>query len=249
MCRHFLFIFFALFFVQCDSADTDDETEKETIRLLKTYEMSGDSNYKIQLFYNEDQTLDYALSTSEEFDNFIRKYIYEDGLLIRSEIRDENNVLGNSYEEYTYKYGKIYERRDLYNDEILDETYRFFILNDRIDRVEYYAQENPELRNEYIYIYDSMGNVIQQNDINYTGKDYEYQYTYDDKSNPFQYINPFFILWEDFPSRINNPIKVVRINTSDNVQEKTTNYTYLYNEEGYPTMQSDGTDTVIFTYY
>lgn len=250
MYKNYILIFLAVLCIQCNSdSNSDDDPVVEAIRLLKTYEVTGSSNYKVQLFYNDDKTLDYALSVSSEFENFIQKFIYEDGKLVRSEIRDENNIFQNNYVEYTYINDQIFERRDLYDNAVLDETYRFFTSNNRIDRIEYYAQENPELRNEFSFVYDMLGNVTSETDTNFTGVDYEFQYSYDDKTNPFKHIDPYFILWEDFPSRINNPTKIVRFNITDNTIEKTTDYTYIYDERGYPTQQSDGTDTVRFTYY
>ena len=249
--QNYLFAVLCLFFfVQCESVSENTiDNSPETVKLLKTYEKSGESNYKIELFYNEDQTLDYAISTSNEFEDFIREYIYESGLLIRSEKRDINAVYDDYFEEYIYENGVLVTRKDIYNENFLDETFQFTILNNRIQDIAYYAQDDPDLRSIYVYNYDASGNVVLQETVVDSNTESEIQYTYDDKINPFRHVKPHFLLWEDFPSRVNNVLSSKRINLSDNRVIWEENYTYTYDSDGYPITQEDGVSIITFTYY
>jgi hypothetical protein len=109
------------------------------------------------------------------------------------------------------------------------------------------------------YAYDANGNLIEEKRFK-TYLRSKIQYTYDDKKNPMYNLLPKAIP-EDFTNKNNIKSKITtRYNPDGSVTTtitengvtlpgfETVNYTYEYNDGGYPTKQITPTATNLFTY-
>ena len=249
-----LFILIGITNLSCSSDEnsvTENQTPEESTKLLKKMTISGNVNYSLTFFYNDNEKLD-RIESSNTGDDFIKKFYYDNGVLDKAEFQDLSGVADGSIEQYIYDNGTLIERQDFYNTSTLDERYIYsFNNNNNIENIQYIGNGQTSYSEEYIFEYDSNNNVISRKHdyLNTAFSDQELTFTYDTKKSPFLNLEPNIILIDDFFSFVNNPTSKITTDLSTNSIVSEKNYTYTYDGDDYATSRTDGTETITYEYY
>jgi len=239
-----------LLLVACSDDNEIELSTENTNKLLKKIIFEGDETYSLEFFYNSDETLDRLQSEGTEED-FIKQFYYTNGKIDRAEFLDANGTFDGSIEKYNYEDRALIGRDDFYDQTILDEQFVYTFEEDLIESIKYIGFGQNSFSEEISFEYDSNNNTSTKT-IDYVDSgtnDEKLTFTYDNKKNPFLHVKPQILFIDDFFSFINNITSETLTDLSTNTIIYTKNYTYTYDDGGYPISQSDGELTMRFEYF
>ena len=217
----FIFCAFGLTFNSCSSDDsTDDTGDPDTVLLKSTTETYEDGVFVTNYTYSDNKLVGISYSGGD------------------SEVFNYTNNLLTSIKEYID--GELDTEIELEydsNNRLVTETYMYDFGPGEVNTYTYNADGTVTMLeagvNTYIYTYDTLGNRIEEEDVN---GNQDYVYTYDTKNNPFKNIHQSEVFELMGHSTYKNNV-LTYVNTSGVSSDISDAYTssYSYNNADYPT--------------
>lgn len=256
-----IFFFLSLFIVSTILINcSKEETNTEGKKYFLNKEILDDGSYS-KLFYNANNNITKMEFSGAGFSSY-SEYLYDskDHLFQKNDYSSDSTLVikdlvvmndDNNIEKNIWYYSDI---------DTITTTFEFDN-NKNLSKINYYYGDlviTPKYYANTVLTYNSAGNVIKEvyTDIP-SSETSEYNYEYDSKISPY-YQNG--LKWVYFLSSLhfydnvgcfyylskNNPIKKTRTIPTP---LKTTNFTYNYNSDGYPTRITEGSSVTDLEYF
>ena len=220
-------------FLMLQSCSSGDETSSSSqgVLIKRTRDDDGSScNY----FYNGNK----LLKTVWDDDGTSRVITYTGNLITRSEIRDANNTFNGEFDTMSYSNGKLIQYKNYYNNILIykdDITYNTDGTR-TITETSYSdfdgSFQGITLIKQY---FDTNGNIIKNEYINSDNTISSYEvYLYDTMNNPSKNITGWINGTWTSQGLVNNIVKSTYVSGGSTY---ITNYSYQYNDLGYPISQ------------
>jgi len=232
----------------CSSEDNSSDNSPSQGVLVKNV-LYSDGSYE-NYSYNGNKLLKVAWENGSS-----RVFTYTGNLITRTEIRDANNTFNGEFDTMSYYNGQLIQVKNYYNNILIckdDITYNSDGTRTITEMAYNYITGIYEGTSFIKQYFDSVGNIIKIEYINSTNViTTRYTYLYDTMNNPVKNITGIteyiYGLGTD-GGLVNNLIKSTRTFISGGFTV-VTNYSYQYNEQGYPISGYDGSNTFQIYYY
>lgn len=243
-----LSLFMGIMFTACDKDEDNNEPKEKKLYPTKITEYEdGVIDDIITFEYNANKQLikkDYG-------DNFYETYSYDsDGKLIEYREYYDNSL--DILDSMEYNGNAQLIKIQGYNNTVKEGwfTLEYNALGNVIKKTEYGSDGALVLY--FTYLYDINGNMISEkyywaeypSGVVSTDKYSENTYTYDNKNNIYKSLGLPFI-WE---TNINNFLNETYTEHYGDNYTSTDTYTYIYNEDNYPTEYTEDNERILIEY-
>lgn len=219
----------------CSNDENSNEPEKSNVLVTKIIKKYSSSDIATNEFLYEDN----KILTERNNTGFLRKFTYDENVIIRIEETVNNNFQNSR--DYSYKDGKLIKM-------VLKQNYGGTIMytyTHKDDGNVSYIKTQTGSENSTGFLLISNGNIIE-NTVTYGGKypsTVTYKFEYDNKNNPFKNVLGFNLLLDDQEMFSSNNL------TKDGSGEPPYYFTLLYDDNNFPTSRKNIQSNEIIDFY
>lgn len=252
-----LFSVFIVLSVLCCSSNSNDNGQEnqdptENGKLIKKITVfTGTGNSVLDFFYHDNNKIDSTVISGTVIDTMIQQHFYENDLLIRSEFQDVNGVPNGILTKYYYEDTKVIRTEYYINNTELHTTQEYFYSSEALINVKRYFYDETTFSEQYFYDYDSNGNLVSKitDYVDSSETDLKLTINYDNEKNLYLGFKPKILMIEDSGS-INNKTSSVLTELSSGTIISQIDYTYTYDDDGYPISSiASNNVTEVYEYY
>ena len=236
----------------CKNPITQPNESQEGILLHKTY-TSPNTNTFTEYFYNDSSNLemvqsfdngDLARQTEYEYNgnqNIVKVITFHNYFGVPEYSYSTNEYNGQGLLTSAFFYLKMSDN----NYELRSVAKYEYDSNQRLNKSSILTSDSVEVKYT-LYIYDENGNIIETNFYQNGSLSFNDKYEYDNMNNPLKQKTTFNSIFNISP---NNVVKHSQINYMMGNDQSIVNYSYQYNNYGYPISCSYGSQKYYYNYY